>query len=349
MENVINFIASNILMSVLTILGFLGTALGLIQNHKNKTELGKYEYLFNIASQNMDLEDKSKIIDDYQTQINHMQIEIEERIPIEAKRIALNEMLSSELSELSTTYSKVKSLQDQLVEIGEKSNSDNRLINDVISTIEPSYTQNRSNNLFNMIFYSVSLFSSILSFVLPGDIYQFIAIIIAIFQFAFIVKMVSSYIKYNYSKDEIFDYLRKSLLFASIFSLIISLFALFFVIIEPFRIHISHDGNNFIITVSLITYIIHIIFDILFYCKDLNNRKKKATLTLLANVLIIIGIILLFTNTYDTVFAIGLLIILISTLFEIIISLSILLNRDKQLKRNRFLKRFFKMKNKFNK
>lgn len=332
MANLKDVFTIDTLMIILTVLGFIGTFYGIIQNNKSKKELKKYDYLFNVAGQNMDLEDKSKTINDYQNQIIDMQKEIEVRIPSEAKRIALNEMLYNEINELSSSYSKVKMIQNELNKIGQNTDQNNDLINNVINTIEPSYSQNRSNNLFNMIFYSVSLLSSVLSFILPGDIYRFISIIIVIFQFVFVTKMVGNYIKNNYSKNELYSYLNKAFLSISVLLLMISLFTLLFAIIEFIKFPIQEEKSLEIF--SLITYVIHLFFDLFYFIKN-KNSKKKFIFIVIANLFILIGIGLLCFSYYDIISIIGLFLIIISSMIELITSLTILLNGKKNRKKLR--------------
>ena len=187
--------------AIISILGLVGTILGIYQYLKNNKELQEYKYLFKVAEQHVDLEDKKSQIDNYESQIAHMKKALNEQIPTEAKKIALKGILDNELQVLSTTYTKVKSLQAELeVLTPENDDETEKLMKNVNKIIEPAYSRKRIDNLLSTVFYLVSIFSSFLSMVLPYTIYQMIIVIILLFQLIVAIRTIINMVKLNYTR-----------------------------------------------------------------------------------------------------------------------------------------------------
>lgn len=70
-----------IISALISVLGLSGTGLGFYQYFKSSKELREYKFLFKVAGQHVDLEDKKSQIDDYEKQIANMQETIKEKIP----------------------------------------------------------------------------------------------------------------------------------------------------------------------------------------------------------------------------------------------------------------------------
>lgn len=217
--------------AIISILGLVGTILGIYQYLKNNKELQEYKYLFKVAEQHVDLEDKKSQIDNYESQIAHMKKALNEQIPTEAKKIALKGILDNELQVLSTTYTKVKSLQAELeVLIPENDFETEKLMKNVSKIIEPVYSRKRVDNLLSTVFYLVSIFSSFLSMVLPYTIYQMIIVIILLFQLIVAIRTIINMVKLNYTRKERNRLKKKLLLISTIIFLFLSLFSIILII-----------------------------------------------------------------------------------------------------------------------
>ena len=217
-----------IISAIFSVLGLLGTILGFYQYLKSSKELREYKYLFKIAGQHVDLEDKKSQINDYENRIEHMQKTINEQIPVEAKKIALKGILDNELQVLSSTYTKVKSLQSELETItSEDTLETEELMKNVNKVIEPAYSRKRSNSLFSTVFYLVSVASSFLSMILPYSIYQMIIVIVLLFQLIIGIRSIINLLKLNYTHNELTNIIHKAFLIGAIIFLIVSLFLIF--------------------------------------------------------------------------------------------------------------------------
>lgn len=85
-----NFFSSPIwivISAIISFFGLIGTILAIHQYLKSSKELKEYKFLFKIAGQHVDLEDKKSQISDYENQIAHMKKTIKEQIPEEAKKL----------------------------------------------------------------------------------------------------------------------------------------------------------------------------------------------------------------------------------------------------------------------
>lgn len=216
-----------VISALISVFGLIGTSLGIYQYLKSSKELQEYKYLFKIAGQHVDLEDKKSQINDYENKISHMQKTLKEQIPKEAKKIALRGMLDNEVQVLSATYTKVKSLQSELETLtSEEIVETKELMKNVNKVIEPAYSRKRLDNMFSTVFYLVSVASSFLSMILPYSIYQMVMVIVLLFQLIIGTRTMINLLKLNYTRKELANIIHKAFLVATIFFLAISLLVL---------------------------------------------------------------------------------------------------------------------------
>lgn len=261
-----------IISAIFSVFGLIGTILGFYQYLKSSKELGEYKYLFKIAGQHVDLEDKKSQINDYENRIEHMQKTINEQIPVEAKKIALKGILDNELQVLSSTYTKVKSLQSELETLtSEDTLETEELMKNVNKVIEPVYSLKRSNSLLSTVFYLVSVASSFLSMILPYSIYQMIIVIVLLFQLIIGTRSIINLLKLNYTHNELNNIIHKALLIGAIIFLIVSLFLIFLLLCLFKSMSGSINELPFLI-ISAIFFAVYLILGYLFFIKE--NKKK---------------------------------------------------------------------------
>ena len=193
---------------------------------------------------------------------------LNEQIPTEAKKIALKGILDNELQVLSTTYTKVKSLQAELeVLTPENDVETEKLMKNVNKIIEPAYSRKRIDNLLSTVFYLVSIFSSFLSMVLPYTIYQMIIVIILLFQLIVAIRTIINMVKLNYTRKERNRLKKKLLLISTIIFLFLSLFSIILIIfceISP-RYYIDEDVCLILATFF---FILHLFTGCVFFIKN---------------------------------------------------------------------------------
>lgn len=283
----------------ISVFGIFGTIFGIYKDRKSSKELQSYKYLFKIAGQHVDLEDKESIIKDYQNRIDQMQKIIKEQIPEEAKKIALKGILENELQVLSSTYTKVRSLQSELELLSSEDKSENEyLINNVNKVIEPTYSQKRSDNIFRTVFYLVSIVSSLLSITLPSVLYKTVIFIVLIIQLIIGVRTVVNALKQNYTHKEINHLMNKAMIvfsitFLCVFVLIIGLLLLFVL-----NTNIEINDVSFLLF-SAITFLLHLFFGIAYFIEE---NKKHMVLWLILS-LISLGFFVSFVFLIEIWFA----------------------------------------------
>lgn len=268
-----NFLQSTtwiFISALISVLGLSGTALGFYQYFKSSKELREYKFLFKVAGQHVDLEDKKSQIADYEKQIADMQETIKERIPKEARKIALQGILDNEIQILSASYTKVRVLQSELKSLMPDDLPDNtELIKNVNKIIEPSYSQNRLNNLFSTLFYLVSIISSFMSMVLSYSVYKIVSQIILLFQMIIFIRLTISIIRANCTKEELAHIGRK----------ICSIFPTIFMILSVVSfggMGLDFVNQDIFLVISLVFFIVHIISWIVnFYLQEKERRSKK--------------------------------------------------------------------------
>lgn len=199
-----------------------------------------------------------------------MQKTIKEQIPEEAKKIALRGMLDNEIQALSSTYTKVKSLQSELESLtSEEILETKELMKNVNKVIEPAYSRKRSDSLFSTVFYLVSVTSSFLSMILPYTLYQIILLIVLLFQLIIGVRTMINTLKLNYTHKELNAIVHKVYLVASIVFLVISLL-IFIVFLQSISLYYVKE-EAFVITAAIF-YFFHMFFGFIYFTKE-NMRK----------------------------------------------------------------------------
>lgn len=271
MENFFQSTTWIVISALISVLGLSGTGLGFYQYFKSSKELREYKFLFKVAGQHVDLEDKKSQIDDYEKQIADMQETIKEKIPKEAQKIALRGILDNELQVLSASYTKVRTLQSELESLMPDELPDAAdLVKNVNKIIEPSYSQKRLNNLFSTLFYLVSIISSFLSMILPHTMYRMVSQIILLFQLIVGIRLMISVIRANYTKEELANIGYK------VCSIMPTVFMGLSLIPIILIVGVDYVNVEVVLGVSLIFFIVHIIFGILhFYPKGKGCRNKK--------------------------------------------------------------------------
>lgn len=330
-----------IISSVLTVLGAMGTILGIYQHFKSKKDLKEYKYLFKLAGQNIDLEDKENTIQDYNKQITEMRETLQDQIPKEAKKIALQGILKNEIKALTETFSKVKHIQEQIREINSDESENDELLDEVKKVIEPTYSYNRSNALFNSLFFIISILSTFFSIILPYTLYRLAFIGIISFQLFFGIVLLKNYVKNNYSKQEIKHAIQKIKLLTSLIFLI----AFAFLVVVFFDCLLSDIYFRDTELVSLIItfialFVIHFIFGFMYLSKDKRKRWhwiESAIVSFLATTTSFFAIFY-FQSFY--IFIISLVIAMISNIIDFIIL--IFFNKHKKSPIKKWLLSHFK-------
>lgn len=302
-----------VISAAISVFGLIGTSLGIYQYIKSSKELKEYKYLFKVAGQHVDLEDKKSQINDYENQIANMQKAIKEQIPEEAKKIALRGMLDNEVQVLSSTYTKVRSLQSELEALtAEEISTTKELMKNVNKAIEPAYSRKRLDNLFSTVFYLVSVASSFLSMILPHSIYQMVIVIVLLFQLIIGTRTMINLLKLNYTREELTNIIHKAFLIVAIVFLALSLLVLFlcfFISTNYYYYYIQEE--SFFITAA-IAFVIHLFFGYKYFFKE---NKKKLVIWLTFSFLIIAIIVMFILLIEPLLFILGVSITLADIVF----------------------------------
>jgi hypothetical protein len=161
---------------------------------------------------------------------------------MEAKKIALKGILDNEMQALSTTYTKVQSLQSELKSLITNDMADTEnLMKGINKIIEPNYSQKKLSNLLSTMFYLVSIVSSSLSMILPYRLYRTVTVIILLFQLVIGIRLILNTIKSNYTRDEIMKFTRKIPLFLCVSSFFAMIIVFAFVLLISERGYLDED------------------------------------------------------------------------------------------------------------
>lgn len=280
-----------VITALLSIGGFFTGVFGIYLSIRSSKEVQGYKYLFRIAGQHIDLEDKTTQINDYEKQIVEMRKTINEQIPEEARKIALSSILENEIKVLESTYDKVKSLQSHLDVLSyEDFSRAKELMKGVSKAIEPAYSQKRFNSLLGGLFCVISIVSSALSIIMPLEIYKLIMMVVLLIQLFISIKMIGNILKLNYPSEEIIRMPHKAYYFIAIVFWIASLVFLRFADIFFNSKHPYFNVSTFFI-LSAVSYAIYLMSGIVFLLKE--NRKNLRiwlSLSLVGLIQIIIAI-----------------------------------------------------------
>lgn len=302
--------------AVISVVGLIGTILGIYQYIKSSKELREYKYLFRIAGQHVDLEDKKNEIQDYNEKIEQLQKVIKEQIPEEAKKIALKAMLDNEMSVLSAAYTKVRKLQAEIEEVTSDDLSENEeLMGKVNKIIEPTYSRKRSDNLFSTVFYLVSVISSVLSIILPYGTYKLIMLIVFFFQLFISIRTIINFLQQSYTRKERANMLHKAYLITAIALLVLFLFIAVLLFYGFITANLSYIVEETFAITLLVVFAAHLIFGVM-YCLKASKRKiiAWAIVTSLVAIIFIISILCILPILY----VLGIIITLVDMVFLLI-------------------------------
>lgn len=291
MDNFFNSIAWIIISTSISVFGIFGTIFGIYRDRKSAKELRDYKYLFKVAGQHIDLEDKKDQIQDYQNQINQMQETIEKQIPKEAKRIALNGILENEIQVLSSTYNKVINLQAELEAVSPNNSENKELIKNVKKVIEPAYSQKRTDNLFSTGFFLISILSSLLSMVLPSGMYRIVLLVVLIIQLIIGFRTIVNTIRRNYTREERKMIIHKAMLLFSTSFFVVSIIIVVFIIyyFSSFKHSLYYSDEIALLIMLAIVFFVHLLFGFLYLIKE---SKKQMIIWLIASIASIVFFVL---------------------------------------------------------
>jgi len=313
MEDFLNSVPWFIISLTFTLFGVVTGGIGIYQGVRSNKELKQYKYLFKIAGQNMDLDDKEKTLKDYNKKIKSLKEAIEEQIPVEAEKIAIKGILENEIQELSNCYSKVLALETKLKNINNSEQDfarPNDLVKKVEQKIKPRYIQNRKSNLFNLLFFLMSVVSSFASMILPHNLYRLSTVGILLVQVIMGISLIKNHIKLNYSKEEIKSAIHSGVGILSISFALISIFILVTIFFDKLI--------DLFITIlfSYIFYIIHFVLWVIF-CRN-KYKKKTSFIIFFVNIIVaIVNLAMLFGVTNDNIIAITIAFLFITLLLNL--------------------------------
>lgn len=313
MEEFLNSVPWFIISLIFTLFGVVTGGIGIYQGVRSNKELKQYKYLFKIAGQNMDLDDKEKTLKDYDEKIKNLKEAIKEQIPVEAEKMAIKGILENEIQELSNCYSKVLVLETKLKNLNNPEKdfaSSNDLVKKVEQKIKPRYIQTRKNNLFNLLFFLMSVVSSFASMILPHDLYRLSTVGILLVQVIMGISLIKNHIKYNYSKEEIKAAIHTGIGILSISFALISIFILVTIFFDEFI------DLFFTILFFYIFYIIHFALWMIF-CKNKYKKKTEFIIFFVNLIGLIVNWVMLFLATNDNIITITIVFLFVTLLLNI--------------------------------
>ena len=204
-----------IFLAISTVIGFISAILGFKSSFETKKENKRLKFMLDNLDQSITLKDKTLAIKEKDDEISKKNEELNE-IPLSARKMVLEGTIGYEMTLLSESYGRLKRLQSQLNDLGEKTDTRNSLLADVAKEIEPTYSLKRSQNTLTTLFLFVSVITSLLSIYLPGI---FIRQLMLLLQVIIGGRIVFIGLRSNYSRDEIRSIATKTCLIASAVSL----------------------------------------------------------------------------------------------------------------------------------
>lgn len=231
--------------------------------------------------------------------------------------MAIKGILENEIQELSNCYSKVLVLETKLKDLNNSEKDfarSNDLVRKVEQKIKPRYIENRKSNLFNLLFFLMSVVSSFASMILPHDLYRLSTVGILLVQVIMGISLIKNHIKLNYSKDEIKTAIYNTVGILSIFFALISVFILAIIFMGEFI-------DLFIAIIFFyILYMIHLALWFMF-CKTKYKKKTMFIIFFINTSGLIVNSLALFLATNDNIIAITMVlefVILLLNIFSII-------------------------------
>lgn len=201
MNSVLNtfaeIIQNNIILSIATLLGTIFGVWGFVNSRKSKKEIKRYEYLFQIADQNIDknlseeeLDNLKKQKDEAQKKVESLNNIIKNDIPLEAQRTILADKLKDQEFALGQLFEKYQKTKEEYEEIAKIENSiPEYILREIENHILPDYLIQQQKNRYMSMLTIISYVSAILSVVPIVRSFGSFAIIISLYPLLMIFKL----------------------------------------------------------------------------------------------------------------------------------------------------------------
>ena len=177
MNSVLNtfaeIIQNNIILSIATLIGTIFGVWGFVNSRKSKKEIKRYEYLFQIADQNIDknlseeeLDNLKKQKDEAQKKVESLNNIVKNDIPLEAQRTILADKLKDQEFALGQLFEKYQKTKEEYEEIAKIENSiPEYILREIENHILPDYLIQQQKNRYMSMLTIISYVSAILSVV----------------------------------------------------------------------------------------------------------------------------------------------------------------------------------------
>ena len=201
MNSVLNtfaeIIQNNIILSIATLLGTIFGVWGFVNSRKSKKEIKRYEYLFQIADQNIDknlseeeLDNLKKQKDEAQKKVESLNNIIKNDIPLEAQRTILADKLKDQEFALGQLFEKYQKTKEEYEEIAKIENSiPEYILREIENHILPDYLIQQQKNRYMSMLTIISYVSAILSVVPIVRSFGSFAIIFSLYPLLMIFKL----------------------------------------------------------------------------------------------------------------------------------------------------------------
>lgn len=201
MNSVLNtfaeIIQNNIILSIATLIGTIIGVWGFVNSRKSKKEIKRYEYLFQIADQNIDknlseeeLDNLKKQKDEAQKKVESLNNIIKNDIPLEAQRTILADKLKDQEFALGQLFEKYQKTKEEYEEIAKIENSiPEYILREIENHILPDYLIQQQKNRYMSMLTIISYVSAILSVVPIVRSFGSIAIIFSLYPLLMIFKL----------------------------------------------------------------------------------------------------------------------------------------------------------------
>ena len=171
MNYILQIIQNNLILSIATIISTIIGIWGFVNSRKSKKEMKRYEYLFQLADQNIDknlseeeLDDLKKQKDETQKKIESLNNIIKNDIPLEARKTILADKLKEQEIALGQSFEKYKKTKEEYEEIAQINNSiPDSLLREIENHIMPDYLVQQQKSRYMSMLTIISYVSAILS------------------------------------------------------------------------------------------------------------------------------------------------------------------------------------------
>ncbi len=201
MNSVLNtfaeIIQNNTILSIATLIGTIFGVWGFVNSRKSKKEIKRYEYLFQIADQNIDknlseeeLDNLKKQKDEAQKKVESLNNIIKNDIPLEAQRTILADKLKDQEFALGQLFEKYQKTKEEYEEIAKIENSiPEYILREIENHILPDYLIQQQKNRYMSMLTIISYVSAILSVVPIVRSFGSFAIIFSLYPLLMIIKL----------------------------------------------------------------------------------------------------------------------------------------------------------------